>query len=96
MNLQNRKRLTDLENKLIVAVWEGIVKDFGKVICTLLYFKCITNKNLLYSTCNSAQYNVQDCMGGGFGGEWIQVYVWLSPFTMHVKLTKFLIGYTPT
>ena len=55
MNLQKRKRLTDLENKLIVAVWEGIVTDFGKVRCTLLYLKWITNKDLLYSTWNSAQ-----------------------------------------
>ena len=48
MNLKKRKRLTDLENKLIVAVWEGIVTYFGKVMCTLLYLKWITNKDLLY------------------------------------------------
>ena len=24
-------------------------------------------------------------MGGGFGGERIHVYVWLSPFTVHLK-----------
>ena len=23
--------------------------------------------------------------GRGFGGEWIHVYVWLSPFTVHLK-----------
>ena len=35
-------------------------------------------------------------MGGGFGGEWIHVYVWLSPFTVHLKLiTTLLINYTP-
>ena len=27
-------------------------------------------------------------MGGGFGGEWLQVYVWLSPFTIHLKLSQ--------
>ena len=26
-------------------------------------------------------------MGGEFGGEWIYVYVWLSPFTVHLKLS---------
>ena len=26
-------------------------------------------------------------MGEGFGGEWIQVYVCLSPFTVHLKLS---------
>ena len=37
-NLQNRKRLTDLENELMVAR-ESIVRDFGKVMYTLLYLK---------------------------------------------------------
>ena len=26
-------------------------------------------------------------MGGEFGGEWIHVYVWVSPFTVHLKLS---------
>ena len=34
---------------------EGIVEDFEKLMYTLLYLKWITNKNLLYSTWNSAQ-----------------------------------------
>ena len=52
--------------------------------------------NLLYSTQNSAWCYVPAWMGGGFGGEWIHVYVWLSPFTVHLKLiTTLLINYTP-
>ena len=43
MNSQNRKRLTDLENKLIDAggeSWgEGIVRDFGMGMYILLYLK---------------------------------------------------------
>ena len=58
-----------------VGVWEGIVRDFGKVMYTLLYLKWITKKDLLYSTWNSAQCYVAAWMGGGFGGEWIHVYV---------------------
>ena len=27
-------------------------------------------------------------MGGEFGGEWIYVYVWLSPFAVHWKLSQ--------
>ena len=27
-------------------------------------------------------------MGVGFGGEWIHVYVWLRPFTAHLKLSQ--------
>ena len=50
MNLQNRKRLTDLENELMVAGGERTVKDFGKVMYTLLYLKWITNRYLLDST----------------------------------------------
>jgi len=38
MNLQNRKRLTDLENKLRVARGKGIVKEFGWR-CTPALFK---------------------------------------------------------
>ena len=35
--------------------------------------------------------------GEEFGGEWIRVYVWLSPFTVHLKtVTILLICYTPT
>jgi len=56
----------------------------------LLYLKRITNRDLLYSTGNSAQCNVAAWMGGEFGGEWIHVYVWLSSFAVHLKL---LISY---
>ena len=66
---------------------EGIVREFGMVIYTLLQLKCTTNKDLLYSTWNSAQCYVPAWMGGGFGGDWISVYVWLSPFPVHLKLS---------
>ena len=44
---------------------DGTVRDFGKVMYTLLYLKWITNKGLLYSTWNSAQCYVPACMGRG-------------------------------
>ena len=34
---------------------EGLVREFGIDMYTLLYFKRIINKDLLYSTGNSAQ-----------------------------------------
>ena len=37
---------------------EGIFKEFGTDMYTLLYLKWITNKDLLYSTGNSAQYSI--------------------------------------
>ena len=42
-------------------------------IHTLLCLKYITNKDLLYSTCNSAQCYVAAWMGGEFGGEWVHM-----------------------
>ena len=45
---------------------EGIVREFGMDIDTLLYLKWIT-KFLLYSTWNSAQYYVAAWMGGESG-----------------------------
>ena len=32
--------------------------------------------------------NMPAWMGEGLGGEWIHVYVWLSPFAVHIKLTQ--------
>ena len=55
---------------------------------TLLFLKWITNKRLLYSTWNSAQCYAAASMGGESGGEWIHVYVWLSPFAAHLKLSQ--------
>ena len=64
---------------------EGIVREFGMDMYTLLYSKGRTNKDLLYSTRNSAQRYVAAWMGREFGGEWMPGYVWLSPFAMHLK-----------
>ena len=61
---------------------EGIVREFGIDVYILL-FLWITNKVLLYSKGNSAQCDAAAWMGREFGGEWIHVYVWLSPFPVH-------------
>ena len=67
---------------------EGIVKDFGKVKYTLLCLKRITNKNLFYSTRTSAQHYMPAWLGAGFGREQIHGYIWLSPFTVLLKLSQ--------
>ena len=53
--------------------------------------------DLLYSTWNSAQCYVAAWMGWGLGGGWIHVFVWLSPFPVHLKLSQHClwIGYSP-
>ena len=62
----------------------------------LLYLKWVTNQDLLQSTGNSAQCYVAAWMGEGFGGEWIHVYVWLSPFRCSPEtITTLLISHTP-
>ena len=66
---------------------DGIVREFGMDMYTLLYLKWIINMDLLYSTGNSAQCFVEAWTGRGYGGEWIHVDVWLSPFAVHLKLS---------
>ena len=46
---------------------EGIVREFGKVVYTLLDLKWVTNKDPLYSTGNSAQCYMPACRGGETG-----------------------------
>ena len=51
---------------------DEIVREFGKVMYTLLCSKWIPNKDLY--TAHGTLLNPA-WMGKGFGGEWIQVYV---------------------
>ena len=84
---------TDSQTSRISLWWlgegwrEGIVREFGTDMYILIYFKWM-NKNLLNNTWNYTQCYVVAWIGGEFGGEWIQVYVWLSPFAVHVKLSQ--------
>ena len=53
---------------------EGIVRESGMDMDTLLYVTWRTSKDLLSSTGDSAQCHVAAWMGGEFGGEGIHVY----------------------
>ena len=80
----------------MAASGEGIVKDFGKVMYTLLYLKWITNRKLLYSTWNSAQCYVPAWSGEGFEGRMdmcicVAESLCCSPETTTILST----GYTP-
>ena len=48
---------------------KGIAGDLGMDMYTLLYLTWITNKDLLYSSWNSAQCYVAAWIGGEFGRE---------------------------
>ena len=90
MNLQNRKRLTDFENELMVVegggrraslgVWDGhvhtaVLKVNNQQGLTVLH------RGLCSMLCGCPD-------GRKPGGEWIPVYVWLSPFAVHLKLPQ--------
>ena len=62
---------------------EGRVREFGMDVYTVLCLKWITNKDLPYGK-GTAQRNVAAWMGGVWG-EWTRV--WLSPLTVHLKLS---------
>ena len=62
--------------------------ELGIGMYTLLYLEWIHNKDLLYSTRNSGQWHMAAWMGGELRGEWIHVYVWLSPFAVYLKLSQ--------
>ena len=68
------KRFTDLENELMVTKgegWgEGIVREFGIDMYTLLHLKWINNKVLLYSTGNYFQYPVINHNGKDYEKEY--------------------------
>ena len=90
MNLQNGNRLS-LREETYACQGQGlekeIVREFEMDKYTLLYLKWITNKDPLYSTGNSAQrYGSLD--GKGVRGRSMYVYVWLSPFAEHLKLSQ--------
>ena len=67
--LTKQKEIQTYKTNLWLPWGEGIVREFGTDMYTLLYFKWITNKDPLHSTWNSAQCCVAAWMGGQFGGE---------------------------
>ena len=67
--------------------WGAEMAASEAVRYTLLYLKQITSKEPSYSTGNSAQCCVAGWMGGEFGVAWTHVYVWLSPFAVHLENT---------
>ena len=96
--LQNRNRLTDLENKLVCwgvgERWRRrIVREFGMNMYALLYLKWIANKALLYSTGNSAVWGSLDGRGVGENG-YMYVYGWV-PLWCTWNYHKLLSSYTP-
>ena len=46
-------------------------------------------RNKVHDKCNVLDHCYRAAwMGGESGGEWIHIYVWLSPFAVHLKLSQ--------
>ena len=86
MNLVTKQKDTHrLRERTYGCQGKRIVREIEMDMYILLYSKWITNKDLLSSTGNSAPCYVAAWMGGEFVGEWIHIYVWLSPFAVHLQ-----------
>ena len=77
------KKIKNLKKKFLwgrdsQGLWEGHVHT--------AMFKMDNQQRPIVCTWSSAQCYVAAWMGGEFGGEWIHVYVWLSPFAVHLRL----------
>ena len=75
---------------------EGIVREFLMDMCTLLYSKLLTDKDLLNSIWSSAQCDVAARMGGGVWGRMdARIYMAGSLHGSPGTIAAFLIDYTP-
>ena len=79
----------------VITLWssggsmgEGTVRESGMDVDAQLCLTWRTSKDLLGSPGNSAPCHAAAGMGGEFGGEGIHVRVWLSPFSVHLKLSS--------
>ena len=81
MNLFTKHKQSQMQ-KTNMVTWgkeRGEINwETGTDICTLLYIKQITNKDLLYSTGNSTQYSVMTYMGKNLKKEWIYIYIHIT------------------
>ena len=85
------ERLTEVEKELQVAGRKGreerIVREFGMDVCTLPNLKQIASKDLLKSTGSSMLCGTLD--GKGVWGRMDTcIYMELSPFAAHLKLSQ--------
>ena len=67
VQMNQKQKVTDFENKVMVPCGEGTVRELQMDTHTVLYLKWITNKNLTYNTCSSAQCYWQPGWEGRLG-----------------------------
>ena len=94
INQKQTHRLKELDRRLPEGKYGGREREFGTAMYTVVYLKCITDKDLLRSAWNSAHCYAAAWMGGKCGGEWIHVQPRLL-CCVPEAITTLLIGYTP-
>ena len=96
MNIGVHVSLSDLVS-LVSMPSSEIAGSYGSSISSFIFVfifvilgggsKINLAEKLLYSVWNSAHCYAAAGMAGEFGGQWIHVYVWLSSFAVHLKLS---------
>ena len=82
---RDRTQVSRIVSKMLYCLshqgWgELIIREFGMDIQTLLYLKWITNKDLPYSTGNSAQWYVEAWMERSLmENGYMDIYGWVPP-----------------
>ena len=90
--LWNRNRLTDIENRFVVAKGKsgtrGMDWEFGVSRCKLLHIEWINDKVLLYNTGNYTQYSVINHNEKDYIYIYIYIYIYVC---MYVYLSHFAL-----
>ena len=96
MNLTKQKEMHRLREWTYGCQGESIVRELGMDMYIMLYLKWITNKDLPYSTWNSAQCYVAAWMEGKFGGR-MDTWICLagSPCCPPETVTALFVGDFP-
>ena len=83
----------DSAQSSVITLWfpggrmgEGIVRESGMDMDTLLHLTSRTSKDQHRELCSMSCGSLDG--RGVWGYVWIHVYVWLSPFTVHLKLSQ--------
>ena len=83
--LWNRNRLTDIENRLVVAKEEGdgggMDWEFGVSRCKLFIYRMDKQQGLLYSTGHYIQYPVTNHNGKEYENQYIYVYMYCFSYS---------------
>ena len=87
------------ECSLVAKSWLTLLRPHGSFVCGILRARILDRVAIsssrgyswprnIYVSCTDRQTLYHWATREVFGGEWIHVYVWLSPFAVHLKLSQ--------